>query len=217
MFPSLILAQRGGLGSSWLSPALTWKPATSPRGSGSFYWRKVFRNQDLGSGGAHVSYFLSNPLMSRGRKRMCVCAFLLIIVCLSSIHPSWPPNLIQHHGLHSNLPPLNFCNCLFQQWKTWFSLYTIRLLFTQYDNIHEIILELGFPGGPVTKTLCFHCRGLGSDPWLGKVCMPWSAAEEKKGKSPIILELLSHTAVNKSDNFFFFNSFCCCFIYSLRC
>lgn len=66
-FPSLILAQRGSLGSSWLSPAPTWKRVTSPRGSGSFYWRKVFRNQDLGSGSAHVSYFLSNPLMSRQR------------------------------------------------------------------------------------------------------------------------------------------------------
>ena len=24
-----------------------------------------------------------------------------------------------------------------------------------------------FPGGPVVKTLCFHCRGQGFDPWLG--------------------------------------------------
>ena len=24
-----------------------------------------------------------------------------------------------------------------------------------------------FPGGPVVKTLHFHCRGLGFDPWSG--------------------------------------------------
>ena len=24
-----------------------------------------------------------------------------------------------------------------------------------------------FSGGPVVKTLCFHCRGHGFDPWLG--------------------------------------------------
>lgn len=24
-----------------------------------------------------------------------------------------------------------------------------------------------FPGSPVVKTPCFHCRGLGFDPWLG--------------------------------------------------
>ena len=32
------------------------------------------------------------------------------------------------------------------------------------------LLEYGlgeFPGGPVVRTLHFHCRGLGFDPWLG--------------------------------------------------
>ena len=24
-----------------------------------------------------------------------------------------------------------------------------------------------FPGGPVVRTLCFHCRGYGFHPWLG--------------------------------------------------
>ena len=23
-----------------------------------------------------------------------------------------------------------------------------------------------FPGGPVVRTLCFHCQGVGFDPWL---------------------------------------------------
>ena len=28
-------------------------------------------------------------------------------------------------------------------------------------------LERDFSGGPVVKTLCFHCRGCGFDPWSG--------------------------------------------------
>ena len=32
------------------------------------------------------------------------------------------------------------------------------------DNTKEM---KDFPGGPVVKTLCFHCRGLGFNPWLG--------------------------------------------------
>ena len=37
-----------------------------------------------------------------------------------------------------------------------------------------------FPGGPVVKTLCFHCRGRGFDPWGGRSHMLCSLA--KKGK-----------------------------------
>ena len=28
------------------------------------------------------------------------------------------------------------------------------------------------PGSPEVKTLYFHCRGCGFDPWSGKYCMP---------------------------------------------
>ena len=36
------------------------------------------------------------------------------------------------------------------------------------------------PGGPVVKTLHFHCRGLGFYPWSGKFHMLHGMAKEKK-------------------------------------
>ena len=39
-----------------------------------------------------------------------------------------------------------------------------------------------FPGGPVVKTLHFHFRGLGVDPWSGKFHMPWGSDRKKKKK-----------------------------------
>ena len=38
------------------------------------------------------------------------------------------------------------------------------------DNKHHKVKDLysgDFPGGSVVKTLCFHCRGHGFDPWWG--------------------------------------------------
>ena len=32
---------------------------------------------------------------------------------------------------------------------------------------HKVQGGMGFPGGPVVKTLHFHCRGRGFDPWSG--------------------------------------------------
>ena len=34
-------------------------------------------------------------------------------------------------------------------------------------QVFEISHVGDIPGGPVIKTLCFHCRGHGFDPWLG--------------------------------------------------
>ena len=39
-----------------------------------------------------------------------------------------------------------------------------------------------FPGGPVVKTLRFHCRGHRIDPGSGKFHMPCGAAKKKKKK-----------------------------------
>ena len=33
--------------------------------------------------------------------------------------------------------------------------------------LRQDLPELPFPGGPVVKTLCFHCRGHGFSPWSG--------------------------------------------------
>lgn len=40
-------------GSSWMFPAPSLKSNTSPRSPGSFYWRMVFKNQNLGTRFAH--------------------------------------------------------------------------------------------------------------------------------------------------------------------
>ena len=37
-----------------------------------------------------------------------------------------------------------------------------------------------FPGGPVVKTPCFHCRGPRFHPWSGKFRMPRGVAKKKK-------------------------------------
>ena len=41
-----------------------------------------------------------------------------------------------------------------------------------------------FPGGPVIKTLSFHCRGHWSSRWLGKFLMSGGAAKTKQNKKP---------------------------------
>ena len=42
-----------------------------------------------------------------------------------------------------------------------------------------------FPGGPVVKTPCFHCRGHGSDPWSG----PRGTARRKKKKDGVCYDV----------------------------
>ena len=39
---------------------------------------------------------------------------------------------------------------------------------------------LDFPGGPVVKTLRFHCRGHGFDPWSGKIPSRAARCDQKK-------------------------------------
>ena len=38
---------------------------------------------------------------------------------------------------------------------------------TMWVNLKNKMLSRDFPGGPVVKTPCFHCRGHWFDPWLG--------------------------------------------------
>ena len=40
----------------------------------------------------------------------------------------------------------------------------------------------GFPGGPEVKTLHFHCRGLGFDPWLGNLDPTYLTAQPREEK-----------------------------------
>ena len=46
-----------------------------------------------------------------------------------------------------------------------------------------------FPGGPVVRTPCFHCRRHGFNPWWGHSShMPRSAAKKKKRNSDFTVE-----------------------------
>ena len=52
-------------------------------------------------------------------------------------------------------------------WTVW----TVRLRSLDLTLGHTEVLNASlqeFPGSPVVKTLCFHCKGCGVDPWLGK-------------------------------------------------
>ena len=55
-----------------------------------------------------------------------------------------------------------------------------------------------FPGGPVVKTLCFHCRGHGFDPWSGKFHMPCGATKKLK-KRTLINRKESSTGPNRKS------------------
>ena len=55
--------------------------------------------------------------------------------------------------------------------------------------LHQYLLEermnnkwMDFPGGPVVKTLHFHCRGHGSDPWELRSCIMFDWLKKKKQK-----------------------------------
>ena len=54
-------------------------------------------------------------------------------------------------------------------WMVW----TVRLRSLDLTPGHAEVLNASlqeFPGGPVVKTLCFHCRGRGSIPKLLPAC-----------------------------------------------
>ena len=42
--------------------------------------------------------------------------------------------------------------------------------------------EWDFPGGPVVRTLCFHCRGPRFDPWVGAKILPATQHGQKRKK-----------------------------------
>ena len=50
-----------------------------------------------------------------------------------------------------------------------------------------------FPGGSVVKILCFHCRGHGFHPWLGKFHVLNSVAKKRKRKLQLSLENLGES------------------------
>ena len=47
--------------------------------------------------------------------------------------------------------------------------YMLMCLFKSKHSVKLKIMSMGwdFPGGPVVRALCFHCRGHRFDPWLG--------------------------------------------------
>ena len=49
------------------------------------------------------------------------------------------------------------------------------------ENYHTLNCSSGwvweFPGGSVARTLSFHCREHGFDPWSGTSCSPWARQE----------------------------------------
>ena len=49
--------------------------------------------------------------------------------------------------------------------------------------VKMLISQKDFPGSPVVKTLGFHCRRHGFDPWSGKLCLPCSVGKKKPKQS----------------------------------
>ena len=50
---------------------------------------------------------------------------------------------------------------------TWMSFQDMLDLTHSEQDLRKIAFPWDFPGGPVVKTLCFHCRGCGFDPCSG--------------------------------------------------
>lgn len=48
---------------------------------------------------------------------------------------------------------------------------------------------MNFPGGPVVKTLCFHCKACGLNPWLGNKIPPCLASQPKSEKKKKFIHL----------------------------
>ena len=67
-------------------------------------------------------------------------------------------------------------HCASQDW--------IALVYWQTELISGHSCSPGFPGGPVVKTLSFHRRGCGFNPWLGIAC-PESQPKKKAGRGGI--------------------------------
>ena len=59
-------------------------------------------------------------------------------------------------------------------------MYMASVAITQlYHCSSKAVILLDFPGGPVVKSPCFHGRGHGFHPWLGKFHMPCNVAKKQ--------------------------------------
>ena len=69
-----------------------------------------------------------------------------------------------------------FLPCLKQKIFKVFSLLLGKVL---AEKILKNYGQMDFPGGPVFKIPCFHCREHGFDPWSEKFCLPCGVAKKK--------------------------------------
>lgn len=79
--------------SSLFFPYIALKSNSSPRVLGSFYWRMVFRDQDLGTGCACCFWVIIAFMLSQQTELgyMCVCTknvckYIYLCVCTMCIH-----------------------------------------------------------------------------------------------------------------------------------
>ena len=56
--------------------------------------------------------------------------------------------------------------------------WPLRIIFGDLST--QVLLPRELPGGPVVRTLCFHCRGHGFDPWSRNLDPACRAAQPKK-------------------------------------
>ena len=67
-----------------------------------------------------------------------------------------------------------------------------KLFFFPYHTVNTENMRK-FPGSPVVKTPCFHCRGCGFDPWSGKLRshMPRDTVKKTKQGVSLVVQWLS--------------------------
>ena len=107
------------------------------------------------------------------------------------LHPL-PLNTIKYDKMLLYIDDLNEVLKKLREWSTYWdgtktdkrasrkSLQTSKLSINSNNNMN-------FPGGPVVKTLCFHCKACGLNPWLGnKIPHAWHHSQKVKKKNSFI-------------------------------
>ena len=88
-------------------------------------------------------------------------------------------------GASLNIQSLNFHLILIFRISlafSYLSIYPSFYLPPKLSKYLELLMQV-FPDSPVVKTLCFHCRGSGFNPWLGTK-IPFTTWCSKKKKNP---------------------------------
>ena len=130
------------------------------------------------------------------------CFLTMIMIVKRKKNPSWDSYLKM--WLDPTFPNKNIifikCNCSkFSFLNLNFTIWTVLITKTQNWTTNKKVYNWKFPGGPVVRTWCFHCQGLGSISAQGIKILQASWHSQKKKKKDIISQVLKNNVVLKTS------------------